>query len=45
VYSNRALGANGYTEARPVTGGKSLSVAMPGGAATTVGTALVTGLR
>ena len=29
---------------RPVTGGRSLSVTMPGAAATTAGTALVTGI-
>ncbi len=32
-----------YTAARPVTGGRSFSVTMPGLAATTMGTALVTG--
>ena len=33
-----------YTDARPVIGGRSASVTMPGGAATTAGTALVTGI-
>lgn len=34
----------GQTDARPVTGGRSFSVTMPGAAATTAGTALVTGI-
>jgi uncharacterized protein (TIGR03083 family) len=33
-----------YTAARPVIGGRSLRVTMPGGAATTAGTALITGI-
>jgi hypothetical protein len=40
---NRTFDAYCGIAARPVIGGKSLSVAMPGGAATTAGTALVTG--
>jgi hypothetical protein len=43
---HRRIGAadGGYTAARPVTGGRSASVTMPGLAATTAGTALVTGI-
>ena len=33
-----------YTAERPVMGGRSASVTMPGAAATTAGTALVTGI-
>jgi hypothetical protein len=42
--SPNVFAAAGYLAARPVMGGRSLSVTIPGGAATTAGTAFVTGI-